>query len=78
MERRQAVRRRNSRAGTIAYSGIKVDCLVQNMSETGAALEFESPPGIPFTFSLAVQSDKRISCCYVVWRLNNRIGVVFG
>ena len=47
-ENRSSQRNRTLKAGTISFGrAAGIDCLVRNVSETGACLEVESPVGIP-------------------------------
>ena len=47
------------------------------MSESGAALEIESPVGIPDEFILIVKPEFVKRNCRVAWRSAKRIGVAF-
>ena len=77
-ETRIAPRRRVLKAGAITFAhGAAIDCTVKNLSATGAALEVESPLGIPSEFVLVVASDSIRRSCHVVWRKERRIGVTF-
>jgi hypothetical protein len=70
-ETRRAPRRR------ITFGGYAIDCVLRNLSETGAALEVSSPVGIPDQFVLVVPAEESRHRCSVVWRKERRIGVVF-
>jgi len=74
---RAAQRHRILKAGSIAFAGGAIDCLVRNISDTGAALEVASPVGIPDTFTLMISGDEAGHPCRVAWRRENRIGVAF-
>ena len=74
---RAAPRQRVLKAGTMEFNGGTIDCVVRNVSETGAALEVASPVGIPSEFNLVISGD-RSHRCQVVWRKEKRIGVRFG
>lgn len=74
---RIAPRQRVLKAGTIAFSGSKVDCLIRNISATGAALEVNSPLWFPDAFMLVTTSDGSSRRCHIVWRNEKRIGVAF-
>jgi PilZ domain len=76
-EHRIAPRRRVFKAGTIEFGGGAINCAVRNLSDTGAALEVESPVGIPELFNLFITSDRSVRQCRVVWRKEKRIGVTF-
>jgi PilZ domain len=74
---RAALRQRVFKAGTIEFSGSTIDCVVRNISETGAALEVASPVGIPAEFNLLVSGNVAKRPCRVVWVRDKRIGVTF-
>ena len=74
---RSALRQRVLKAATIEFGGGVIDCVVRNLSETGAALEVTSPIGIPEQFRLVQKSDATVRLCRVVWRKEKRIGVTF-
>jgi hypothetical protein len=76
-EHRVAPRRRMLKAGTIEFGGGGIDCIVRNLSETGAALEVVSPLFIPDRFTLFVPSEQFKQRCHIVWRREKRIGVAF-
>jgi hypothetical protein len=78
VETRSAPRQRVLKAGTIEFGGGAINCLVRNLSTTGAALEISSQVGIPDIFTLFVPSDGLRLRCDVVWRKKYRIGVAFG
>lgn len=72
-----AQRRRMLKAATISFGGGAIDCIVRNLSETGASLEVISPVGIPDRFTLVVDADRSKLPCRIVWRREKRIGVRF-
>jgi hypothetical protein len=74
---RIATRRRILKAGSIEIGGDAIDCIVRNVSETGAALEVLSPLYIPDRFTLVVRTDELKRPCHIVWRKAKRIGVAF-
>jgi hypothetical protein len=74
-DKRSAPRHRVLKAGTIEFNGGAIDCMVRNLSTTGAALDVTSPIGIPEHFTL-IADGSRLSC-HVVWRKEKRIGVAF-
>jgi hypothetical protein len=76
-EHRTAPRRRFLKAGRITFGGGAFDCIVRNLSETGAALEVGSPVGIPERFTLVIDADHLHLPCRIVWRKETRIGVHF-
>jgi hypothetical protein len=78
VESRIAPRHRVLKAGTIKFGGGAIDCVVRNLSATGAALEISNQVGVPETFVLLVPGDGLQLRCDVVWRKQYRIGVTFG
>lgn len=74
---RAALRHRVLKSGSIEFHGGVIDCLIRNISETGAALEVASPVGIPETFNLVISGDHSRRACKVAWRKDKRIGVAF-
>jgi hypothetical protein len=76
-ERRAAQRQRVFRAGTIEFDGSGIDCTIRNMSPAGAALDVASPVGIPHEITLNIIARQKRQHCYIVWRKERRIGVVF-
>ena len=77
MENRGFDRHRVLKAGTIEFGGAAVNCMVRNMSHSGAALDVASPVGIPDNFTLVFQTDGHHAPCHVVWRKAKRIGIAF-
>jgi hypothetical protein len=76
-ERRHSPRNRVLKSGVIEFGGGVISCIVRNLSPAGAALDVESPLGIPEHFHLIVESDHLGRRCHVKWRKEKRIGVVF-
>jgi PilZ domain len=74
---RAAPRHRVLKSGSIEFNGGTIDCVVRNVSDTGAALEVASPLGIPQAFNLVISGNRDIYRCEVKWRTESRIGVAF-
>ncbi|HXD44330.1 MAG TPA: PilZ domain-containing protein [Pseudolabrys sp.] len=78
MEKRSNHRLRTFKGGSIIFGvAAAIDCTIRNMSETGAALEVESPVGIPDRFTLLIKPEFLKRDCRVAWRSAKRIGVRF-
>jgi hypothetical protein len=77
-ERRATSRQRVFKGGTIEFDGVAVDCIIRNVSTVGAALEVASPVGIPHEITLNILTCNERQHCYIIWRKENRVGVVFG
>ena len=77
MERRSTPRRPVLMSGAIEFAGGAINCLISNMSISGAALEVANVYDIPERFSLFFKTDSTRIPCHVVWRENERVGVAF-
>ena len=75
--KRAALRQRVLKSASIEFHGGVIDCVIRNLSETGAALEVASPLGIPESFNLVIAGDHSRRRCQVAWRRDTRIGVAF-
>jgi hypothetical protein len=75
--KRAALRQRVLKSASIEFHGGVIDCVIRNISETGAALEVASPLGIPESFNLVIAGDHSRRRCQVAWRRDTRIGVAF-
>jgi hypothetical protein len=75
-DRRRSPRRKILRRGLMFWpNGDSSECIVYNLSETGAQLEVHGPA--PNSFDLAVEGEQWCRSCAVVWRKANRVGVEF-
>jgi PilZ domain len=77
MEKRGAPRKPVLMSGAIEFAGSVINCLISNISISGAALEVNSPNDIPERFNLAFKADDTHIPCRVIWRQEDRIGVAF-
>lgn len=76
--RRRQRRNRTYKAGKIVFNeGFStIDCVIKDLSETGAKIRLENAVLIPATFDL-VLSDNRTWNCRVRWRRMTECGVEF-
>jgi hypothetical protein len=77
MERRAIPRKPVLMSGAIAFAGSAINCLIRNISISGAALDVPNPDNIPECFDLVFKADGTHIPCHVVWRQDERIGVAF-
>jgi hypothetical protein len=54
-----------------------VACILENISEGGAGLRFETNILLPPVFNLSVPAEQVDRRCEVMWRDGNRVGVSF-
>jgi hypothetical protein len=66
------------KAGTIVFGRNVIDCVVRNLSTSGAALEAPNQTGIPPRFILVIPRVGLRLACRVRWRKEHRVGVEFG
>lgn len=75
-DRRGLSRRKILKSGRTFWSnGDSSECIVYNLSDTGARLDTHSP--VPNVFDLVIDGDSWRRSCVVIWRKENRIGVKF-
>lgn len=75
-ERRRWRRRKTWKNGRTFWSnGDSSECIVRNLSESGAQLELRGP--LPNRFDLLIEGDACRRSCSIVWRRENRAGVMF-
>jgi hypothetical protein len=77
MERRANPRKPALMSGAIQFAGSKINCLIRDISISGAALDVAEPQNIPEHFNLVFKADGTHIPCHVVWRQEERIGVTF-
>lgn len=77
MERRASSRKTVLMSGAIEFAGSNINCLISDISISGAALEVTSPRDIPERFNLVFKADATQIPCHVIWRQDERIGVAF-
>ena len=77
VETRIAPRYLVSKPGTIEFLGGVINCVVRNLSLTGAAIEVSNQAAVPESFILLIPEDGLRLLCRVVRRTDFRIGVAF-
>jgi hypothetical protein len=80
VETRIATRHRVNKAAAVEYGGLKQPCIVRDISDTGAALEFSDlirAMRLPERFNLIVPDDGLRLACRIVWHREYRMGVTF-
>jgi hypothetical protein len=77
MERRAVPRKPVLMSGAIQFAGGAINCLVRDMSISGAAPDVADPRDVPERFNLVFKADGTHIPCHVVWRQAERIGVAF-
>ena len=77
-EKRKAARQRTLKGGVIAFNNrfSTMDCVVRNLTPTGAMLKVGSTVGIPDRFELKLESED-FRWCRVKWRREATIGIAF-
>ena len=77
--RRGAVRLRTLKSGKAVFNdgNSVVDCVVRDLSESGAKLKVVSVVGIPDHFSLLLEGERNGRACSIAWRKGSELGVTF-
>jgi hypothetical protein len=84
MQSEKKLKNRNARRqpvlelGLIKFGETSINCVLRNVSKTGAALDVGPYIDIADHFTLIVLPGQKIFSCEVVWRSERRIGVSFG
>jgi hypothetical protein len=79
-ERRAVGRTRIRRNAEIVVDGrtvTKVQCTLQDVTNTGACLTLASTYRVPDTFELTFDQGRSRRPCWVKWRTHDRLGVAF-
>jgi hypothetical protein len=79
LDRRQSVRDRVIFGGvaTINERGSTMDCVVRNISEGGACVEFGEAAKLPEQMRLAIARKGRSFLARMIWRQANKVGLAF-
>lgn len=79
-ERRSALRQKSFLQGRIFYNNRRssVDCLVRDISDTGAKLKFSESITVPEAMELYIPNKDEFRRARVQWRAGNEMGVAFG
>jgi hypothetical protein len=79
VDRRVAPRRKTRFKATLVHGPDRTttDCVVRDLSETGARLRLEAPEGLPATFHLIWLAEKAVIEVESVWRSQDEMGVKF-
>lgn len=78
LDRRVSPRRNTMIPAEIVFDGgrARIECIIRNLSDSGAKLEVASVAKVPATFDL-VAPEQRPHHCMVVWRTLRELGVAF-
>ena len=77
VQTRTATRYRVMKPARIEHRGEGINCMIRDLSLTGASLELTDPARIPANFTLVVPEDGLKLSCRIVRRTVFRIGVAF-
>ena len=76
-ESRISPRQRTFKGGSISLPEGIIQCVIRNLSATGANIEVAVPISLPDTFALIIKPEIITRTCKVAWRSRQRIGVQF-
>ena len=70
-------RQRTFKGGSITLPTGSVECIVRNVSATGALLELKAPAMVPNDFHLIINPERTRRCCHVIRREGLHLGIRF-
>lgn len=76
LEKRLAPRRSAAMPARITFGSGRMDCIVRNVSDTGAKIEVASVRTVPNALQLSVPGHEP-QACRVVWRSLKELGITF-
>jgi hypothetical protein len=78
-ERRQIARQKSFLRGTVYFNGRRsvLDCLIRDISPSGARLIFSVAVATPDTLELNIPQKDQTLRSHVIWRHGREIGVAF-
>jgi hypothetical protein len=77
MERPAPPRKPVLMSGVLTFPDSTVNCLICEITISGATIEVLDPQYIPERFSIVFKGDDVPLPCYVIWRNADRVGVAF-
>jgi len=79
-ERRRATRQKSFLRGCVYFNNRRsaIDCLIRDISATGARLIFSSAVSIPDVVDLYIAQKEQTLVAHVHWRHGDEVGVAFG
>ena len=78
IERRQTRRIRSLKEGKVVLDDWRtIDCVIREMSDGGARLEFPTVANLPVEFRLLVVSTNTLAPAARVWQRGSRAGIKF-
>lgn len=77
MARRVADRERIQAPAKIVRFDVSLDCVIKDISATGARLKVADPSQVPGAFELVARDRGIDRPAHVRWRKNNEVGVSF-
>ena len=76
-DQRSAPRQRTFKGGSVSTPGEIIECVIRNLSDTGAMIELPGVIALPDTFTLIIKPELLKRSCTVAWLVGSRIGVRF-
>jgi hypothetical protein len=77
LDRRQSVRDKVLYGGVATETSWKSDCVVRNISESGACVEFNSTAKLPEEMNLKIEKRGRSFLGRMIWQQAGRVGLAF-
>ena len=79
LDRRASPRSKSFLQGRIYFNNrlSSVDCIIRDITETGARLKFGEPITVPETFELNIPNKQETLRAHLVWHHGTEIGIAF-
>jgi hypothetical protein len=79
LDRRQSPREKVIYGGVAEINGrgSTMDCVVRNINDTGACVEFDTGARLPDQINLRIARKGRSFLARMIWRQANRVGLAF-
>ncbi len=78
-DRRNTPRKRMLKSGSVSPDGLTLiyDCIVRNMSDTGARIKVQAQHVIPSTLIFSLKGSSLTANARVIWRNDKELGLEF-
>jgi hypothetical protein len=79
-DRRSSTRQKSFLQGRVMFNNRRssVDCIVRELSESGARLKFSTPVAVPEVFELHIPNKDETFRAHVIWNDGTDVGVALG
>ena len=62
----------------VTYSGAGIDCVIRDLSDSGARIRFPDPVPVDAAFELYLKAENKRVPIKIAWQRGSNVGVEFG